>query len=200
MQLTALDAHLAGAEAHAYRVCALALRFARWVGFSGNGLTAMRWAALMHDIGKLHFPAAWCHPQHPLTPAVQQARHALPLLSSHAMLAYADLWIGVPGVLSSHERWDGSGYPLGLGGRSIPLSGRILAVVNTYDGLTCPLVGLPTWTPPDALAFIATQAGQQFDPLLVEAFLRAAATTGILPTRSPTNALWLEERSTVGSC
>ncbi|RRR74736.1 MAG: HD domain-containing protein [Candidatus Viridilinea halotolerans] len=194
LRLTALDAHLAGSEAHAYRVGALAVRFARWVGFSGNGLLALAWAGLLHDIGKLAIPVAWCHPQHPPTPAVQQARHAHPLLGSYAMLAYADLWPGVSGVLSHHERWDGSGYPLGLRGRTIPLSGRILAVANTYDNLTTPTLNRPRWNPPDALAFIAAHAGHQFDPMLVAAFLRAAASTGIVPSPPSPACPWVGGR------
>ncbi|ETN87524.1 hypothetical protein TNMX_11655 [Thermus sp. NMX2.A1] len=74
-----------------------------------------------------------------------------------------------------HERWDGSGYPRGLKGLEIPLSARIFAVVDVYDALTSDRPYRKAWPREKALAYIQEQAGKQFDPEVVEAFLRLVA-------------------------
>jgi len=70
--------------------------------------------------------------------------------------------------LSHHERWDGSGYPYGLKGEEIPLSGRICAVADVFDALTTPRPYKAEIPSADALRLIADSGGQLFDPTLVE--------------------------------
>jgi putative two-component system response regulator len=74
-------------------------------------------------------------------------------------------------ALSHHERWDGSGYPAGLAGAQIPLVGRIVAVADVFDALTHSRPYKYAWSLSDSVAEITAQAGQQFDPVVVEAFL-----------------------------
>lgn len=71
-----------------------------------------------------------------------------------------------------HERWDGSGYPAGLSGEQIPLSARIVAVADVYDALSSPRVYKPPFPHEKCLAIVREEAGKQFDPDMVEAFLR----------------------------
>jgi len=70
-----------------------------------------------------------------------------------------------------HERWDGKGYPDGLGGRSIPLSARIVAIVDVYDALVSPRVYKPPFTHEDAIRIIDSSSGSQFDPEIVSAVI-----------------------------
>ena len=70
-----------------------------------------------------------------------------------------------------HERWDGSGYPSGLAGEAIPIEGRIVAIADVFDALTHERPYKKAWPPEEAAAEIGSQAGRQFDPALVAAFL-----------------------------
>ena len=74
-------------------------------------------------------------------------------------------------ALTHHERWDGRGYLAGLSGEDIPLAGRITAVADVFDALTHSRPYKDAWEPDRALAVITSQAGLQFDPRAVEAFL-----------------------------
>jgi putative two-component system response regulator len=70
-----------------------------------------------------------------------------------------------------HERWDGTGYPAGLAGESIPLAGRITALCDVFDALTSVRVYKPAWTVEAALEEIARESGRHFDPELTALFL-----------------------------
>jgi putative two-component system response regulator len=74
-------------------------------------------------------------------------------------------------ALTHHEKWDGTGYPAGLRGEEIPLTGRICAIADVYDALTSERPYKRAWTPEEALAEIRDQAGRHFDPALVDIFI-----------------------------
>ena len=75
-------------------------------------------------------------------------------------------------ALHHHEKWDGSGYPNGLAGEAIPLSGRIVAVADVFDALTSARPYKPAWAVEDAVALIVGQAGSHFDPEVTVHFQR----------------------------
>jgi putative two-component system response regulator len=77
-------------------------------------------------------------------------------------------------ALTHHERWDGSGYPAGLAGEAIPITGRIVAVADVFDALTHNRPYKDAWTTADAIIEVTRQAGRHFDPLVVDAFRNAA--------------------------
>ncbi len=74
-------------------------------------------------------------------------------------------------AMSHHERWDGSGYPAGLGGEDIPMCGRIVAVADVFDALTHDRPYKRAWPIDEAMAEIAKGSGSHFDPSVVEAFM-----------------------------
>jgi putative two-component system response regulator len=74
-------------------------------------------------------------------------------------------------VYTHHEKWDGTGYPQGLRGASIPIVGRLMALVDVYDALTTRRVYREAMSHEDAVAFIAAGRGSHFDPAVVDAFL-----------------------------
>ena len=76
-------------------------------------------------------------------------------------------------ALTHHEHWDGSGYPTGLAGEAIPITGRIVAVADVFDALTHRRPYKPAWSTADAITELTSHAGTHFDPLVVEAFLAA---------------------------
>ena len=129
-------------------------------------------ASVLHDVGKANIPHSI------LEKTGSLSDYEWDVIKEHAQ-AGADMLHGAPSVylqtgeiiaLTHHERWDGSGYPQGLEGEAIPLSGRICALADVFDALT-------TWRPykheiptSDALVLIRESAGSIFDPELVKAF------------------------------
>lgn len=179
--LTAMEARDPGARGHALRVAAMATRLAALLGFTESGLRQIRRAGLLHDVGKLAVRDTVIRKPSTLTPEERRE------VEGHA--TYSGLWLVgcpalhgcMPAVLCHHERWDGSGYPLGLHGREIPLSARILAVADVYDALVSDRVYRAAWPPAQALTILAEGAGSLFDPALIKLFLRATATVGVVP-------------------
>jgi HD-GYP domain-containing protein (c-di-GMP phosphodiesterase class II) len=78
---------------------------------------------------------------------------------------------------SHHEKWDGSGYPCGLMRDEIPMSARIFAIIDVWDALTSDRPYRSAWSSEQALAYIQTQAGKQFDPIVTNTFLGMIAET-----------------------
>ena len=76
-------------------------------------------------------------------------------------------------ALTHHEKWDGSGYPAGLAGDAIPITGRIVAVADVFDALTHVRPYKPAWSVADAIAEMRSQSGRHFDPQVLDAFFSA---------------------------
>jgi response regulator RpfG family c-di-GMP phosphodiesterase len=129
-------------------------------------------AAPMHDIGKIGVPDAILMKTGPLTPEERT------MMESHvrigeAILSGSDsrlIRLAAEIAASHHERWNGSGYPGGLAGETIPLAGRIAAVADVFDALISERPYKPAWTFEKAAAFIRENAGTLFDPEVVGAF------------------------------
>jgi HD-GYP domain-containing protein (c-di-GMP phosphodiesterase class II) len=81
-----------------------------------------------------------------------------------------------------HERWDGDGYPRGLQGEQIPLAARIFAVVDVWDALSSDRPYRPAWKSDEVISYLQNEGGKQFDPGIVETFLKLIA---VGPLRSP---------------
>jgi HD-GYP domain-containing protein (c-di-GMP phosphodiesterase class II) len=75
-------------------------------------------------------------------------------------------------ALTHHEKWDGTGYPLGLKGEAIPLSARLFAIVDVFDALTSDRPYRSAWTPERVCRYIQEQSGLSFDPQIVKIFLQ----------------------------
>jgi PAS domain S-box-containing protein len=167
----ALDLRDKETEGHTRRVTTLAVRLARFMGIEGEELVHIRRGALLHDIGKLGIPDRILHKPGPLT------NEEWLLMKRHPVYAYE--WLAPISFLGSalaipychHERWDGAGYPRGLKGTEIPLAARIFSIIDTWDALRSERPYKPAISSIEALALIAAQAGQQFDPAVVRAFL-----------------------------
>jgi len=166
------------AYAHAYRVAAIAVSIARRVGMPDSDLPALEQAALLHDLGKLAIPDAVLRKPAPLTVEEQL------LVRLHPAIG-ADLIAGIPYVARAveivrhaHERADGLGFPTGIRGGEIPLAARIVSVADAFDTMTRPRVFRDAITAREACLEVSRCAGTQFDPLIVEAFLRLMNAAG----------------------
>jgi diguanylate cyclase (GGDEF)-like protein/PAS domain S-box-containing protein len=162
-------------QAHTRRVADYTVRLAQWMGIDGPELMHIRRGALLHDIGKLGVPDMILHKPGPLsddewTLMRQHPLYAYELLEPIRFLRPA---LAIPH--SHHEWWDGSGYPRGLQGEQIPLAARIFAVVDVWDALRSDRPYRAAWSDEQVCAYLREQAGIQFDPQVVAAFLALCA-------------------------
>lgn len=157
-------------EGHTKRVAAMSVHLARELGLSESDLVHVRRGALLHDIGKMAIPDRILRKPGPLTEAEWEIMRKHPVYARDLLepIDYLRPAIDIP--YSHHEKWDGSGYPLGLSREEIPLSARIFAVIDVYDALTCDRPYRDAWPEDDVLAHIDDQTGMHFDPHVAEAF------------------------------
>ena len=159
---------------HCHRVCEIAKRLAVKAGLENGGLVDLHRGSLLHDIGKMGIPDSILLKPGKLTS--EEFRQ----MQEHTTYAY-DLLAHIPYLLkaldipySHHEKWDGTGYPRGLKGREIPLSARIFSVVDVYDALISDRPYRLAWPEEQALVYIKERSGTEFDPSVVEVFIKMA--------------------------
>jgi putative nucleotidyltransferase with HDIG domain len=167
----ALDLRDEETQGHSRRVTDLTVRLAERLGVPPAEREHIRRGALLHDIGKMGVPDAILSKPGPLDEdewAVMKQHPGLAhqLLSGTPFLRDA---LDIP--YAHHERWDGSGYPLGLAGDAIPLAARIFAVVDVYDALSSDRPYRAAWPRDRVLAHLRAESGRHFDPAVVRAFL-----------------------------
>lgn len=167
--LEAMDRYTAG---HSDRVTRLARMIALEMDLPLEEVEAITQAALMHDIGKIGCQANLNKPGK-LSAEEYEIFKAHPTFGRQILEPISFLRPIVPGVVSHHERWDGSGYPQGLKGEEIPLAGRILAVADTYDAMTSNRAYRKALSHDVTMTEIRRCAHTQFDPAVVQAFERA---------------------------
>ena len=159
---------------HLVRMAKYSSLIARSVGLSSAEQDAIELAAPMHDIGKIGIPDRIL--QNPGKLDGEDLR----VMQSHARIGYDMLKDSSSGylqmaaviALGHHEKYDGTGYPTGLKGDHIPLEARIVAIADVYDALTSVRPYKSAWPVKDALIYMEKQAGQHFDPRLVEFLAR----------------------------
>ena len=173
-----LDRHVGG-------VAALARDVARTMRLDAEGVDEVIRAAELHDIGKMAVPDAILAKPTTLD-ADEQALIRQHTMIGERILAVAPALRSVGGLVrSSHERWDGHGYPDGLAGEDIPVGSRIVAVCDAYEAMVGGRPYKDRISPAEALEELRRCSGGQFDPAVVEAFQRAvqtnAAPTAVAP-------------------
>lgn len=172
--LNAIDANDAVTGAHVRRVAAYSMTLARAADLDESTVRSIERVALFHDIGKIHEAlfdivhdnAGGVTPEERRLIATHPQRGADVL---HPLCVfYPDL---SEGVLSHHERWDGSGYPRGLVAEDIPIQARVVAIADTFDAITHNRRYRRAHRIADAVRVLAEGSGTQFDPVLVGTFL-----------------------------
>lgn len=159
---------------HVIRIGHYAHHLALAVGVPEPEAAMIRDAAALHDIGKIGIPDAILLKSDRLQPEEWEVmkRHAAIGAAILADSGFPLLELAHTIALSHHEHWDGSGYPAGLAGDAIPLAGRIVAIVDVFDATTSDRPYKQAWPIERAVRFLKDRAGTQFDPRLVEAFVR----------------------------
>lgn len=172
----ALEARDLETGGHTRRVVEHATRLGEALSLSPGQIEDLRQGAYLHDIGKLVIPDAILLKPGKLTPDEWEVMKTHACKGDDIARTIPTLTEGAIDVIRHHhERWDGTGYPDALSGTDIPLIARIFSVCDVYDALTSDRPYKTAWLETEAKAEIARQAGKQFDPEVVQAFLTALA-------------------------
>ncbi|NLC77834.1 MAG: response regulator [Clostridia bacterium] len=159
---------------HIKRISHYSAEISRQMGLPDSLVEDIFYASPLHDVGKIGVP------DHVLLRPGKLSPEDWEIMKSHTIigariLGDSDsrlLQIAEQIAISHHERYDGSGYPRGLSGSQIPLVGRIVALADVFDALTSKRIYKPVYSNEYSLEFIAQAAGKQFDPEVVDAFMR----------------------------
>ncbi len=170
-----LGAHDPLTRGHTERVRAYADLIAAEMGIDQAGRDRLAWSVMLHDVGKLVVPPEILNKTDKLTDDEWEILKSHPA-RGQAMLAPLSEWLGEWDAAAGehHERWDGTGYPLGLAGEEISLAGRIAAVADAYDVITSTRSYKKPMSADAARRELVRCSGAQFDPAVVRAMLAAS--------------------------
>lgn len=157
---------------HAQRLADMALAVAVAMGMGVKELEDLRYGALLHDIGKIGVPDAILQKASALDPDEWEQMRRHPEIGEQIISPIPRLAGAARVVRHHHERYDGSGYPDGLAGESIPLGARVLSVVDAFSAMMDQRIYKEARSPEEALCELKKHAGTQFDPRVVDTFLR----------------------------
>jgi len=163
---------------HSERVSRGAGMIAREIGMRADRAEAVRFAGMLHDVGKLGVPTKVLQKEGRLTEEEYAAIQLHPMRGLEIVRDIGFLNEALTGIMHHHERMDGRGYPMGFAGSEIPEFARIIAVVDAFDSMTSSRAYREATSIPDAIAELRKSAGAQFDPKLVDAFAAAVDRDG----------------------
>lgn len=166
---------------HCRRVSTYARLLAGAVGLNEYEQKVVEYSALFHDLGKIGIPDAILLKPGRLTPEEEKIMRLHPVKSAEIIEPLHTLPFfeaTLPGILHHHERMDGAGYPNGVSGEQIPLSARVLLIADTFDAMTTTRPYRKGLDREVAYKELRNFSGRQFDPRLVEIFLKAHPTWG----------------------
>ena len=172
--LNAIDANDAVTGSHVRRVAVIALILGEEACLDERTLRSIERIALFHDIGKLHEALSDIfHEETKLTPEERRAVMTHPQRGAEVLAPLEGFFPDLPkGVAAHHERWDGTGYPRGIKGKRIPLAARVVAIADTFDAITHRRRYSHPRSINEAMRAIEEGRGTQFDPELVDVFMR----------------------------
>lgn len=169
--VTALEARDPFMAGHSQRIAHLSASLADALGHPQDEVEAVRLAGRLHDIGMLVISDRVVNREGPLAPEEREQIRQHPVVGDQLLQPFPHLWEVGRFVRGHHERWDGTGYPLGLAGDAIPVSARLMAVADVYDALISRRVYKPPFFHDQAVAMIRAERGKHFDPDIVDAML-----------------------------
>jgi HD-GYP domain-containing protein (c-di-GMP phosphodiesterase class II) len=157
---------------HSERVARMAVRIAQQMSFSEGDISDLYLAGLLHDVGKIGIKDSVLQKQGRLTDEEMLHVQEHPVIGDRIISNVTHLAHLRPGVRSHHERWDGQGYPDRLAGEAIPEMARILAVADSCDAMMFARPYRPAMAPPQIEEVMTRGAGTQWDPRIVDHFMR----------------------------
>lgn len=164
---------------HTIRVGDLSAEIALELGEDVGWVDQLRLAGRLHDIGKVAVPDSILLKPGPLTPDEFDVMKTHTTIGAEILSGSSSplIQLAAEVALNHHERWDGSGYPNGLAREDIPLSGRVVTVADVYDALTSHRTYKHAWSAAEAVQYIVASSGAQFEPRIVDAFVRVMRRT-----------------------
>jgi putative nucleotidyltransferase with HDIG domain len=168
----AMDARDSYTRDHSQRMAEMATRVSRAMRLPPEDIEAIHWAAILHDIGKIGVPDEILNKKGPLTKKEWGVMQEHPVIGAQIVAPVKYLAPVSPIIRAHHERYDGTGYPFGLTGEEIPLTARILAVVDAYVAIRDERIYSKAHTHEEAIAELKKSRGSQFDPQVVEVFCK----------------------------
>lgn len=158
--------------AHIERIGRYSARLGKQIGLSHEEVERMRYASPMHDVGKIGILDQILFKPGKLTETEFEMMKSHTTIGGRILANSQSELLQLAEVIAQthHEKWDGSGYPRGLSGEEIPLSGRIVAVADVYDALTSKRVYKPAFPVEKALETLKEEKGRHFDPDIIDAF------------------------------
>ena len=168
----ALDLRDKETEGHSRRVTEMTYALCQALGFTSDQLVNVRRGALLHDIGKMGIPDAVLLKPDKLTEGEWALMKKHPEYAAELLTPIEFLRPALDIPQAHHEKWDGSGYPLGLRGEAIPLAARAFAVIDVYDALMSDRPYRKAWSREKTIDHIRSASGSHFDPEVVEAFIQ----------------------------
>jgi HD superfamily phosphohydrolase YqeK len=166
---------------HSERVSRGSVMIADEIGMSPERVAAIRYAGMLHDVGKLGVPTKVLQKPGGLTEEEYAAVQLHPMRGLEIVKEIGFLDEALAGIMHHHEKMDGTGYPMGLAGDEIPEFARVISVADVFDTLTSTRSYRKAWPVDKAAAELRRSAGTHFDPALVEAFLHALDRAGWEP-------------------
>lgn len=167
-----IDSQVTYSGSHSFQVAQLTRETARRLSLNDIEVTTIYWASLFHDIGKVGVPSEILSKKGSLDEKEWQFIRLHPIVGANIIRFCNSLSSIYPVILYHQEKFDGSGYPYGLKGESIPLSSRILAIVDAYDAMTNQRVYRQPLTKKQAIDELWKHRNTQFDPRVVEQFVK----------------------------
>jgi HD superfamily phosphohydrolase YqeK len=163
---------------HSERVSRGSSMLAKEIGMRADRLEAITYAGMLHDVGKLGVPTKVLQKSGKLTEEEYAAIQLHPMRGLEIVREIGFLDEALAGIMHHHERIDGRGYPLGLAGDEIPEFARVIAVADAFDSMTSTRSYRGARRIDEAIAELRNWSGSQFDPALVDAFVRALERDG----------------------
>ena len=170
---------------HSDRVSRGSVMIAREIGMRGERVEAIRYAGMLHDVGKLGVPTKVLQKTGKLTEEEYAAIQLHPMRGLDIVREIGFLDEALAGIMHHHERIDGRGYPMGLAGDEIPEFARVLAVADAFDSMTSTRSYRGARPVAEAIEELRKWSGTQFDPAFVDAFVAALKREGWLRREAP---------------
>ncbi|HYK67880.1 MAG TPA: HD-GYP domain-containing protein [Streptosporangiaceae bacterium] len=163
---------------HGDRVSRGAVMIANQIGMNAARTEAIRFAGMLHDVGKLGVPTQVLQKTGPLTEDEFATIQLHPMRGLEIVREIGFLYEALNGIMHHHERIDGRGYPMGLAGHEIPEFARVIAVADAFDSMTSTRSYREAKSIDQGIVELRKGAGTQFDPVVVQAFIAAIARDG----------------------
>ncbi len=171
--VNAIEAKDAYNQGHSKRVHRYSMQIAKLLNLPPQEMEALRWASVLHDLGKIGIPERILTKPGKLTDKEFAMIKEHPVKGKTILAPIRQLAPSMEAIAHHHERWDGMGYPDGLEGEKIPLTARIITVADTFDAITSKRSYRAPKTSKDAFREMELVAGSQLDPDLVHIFKKA---------------------------